>query len=188
MRNKNGENWSKYLKEINELQPMLNENMKKGESGLYDANGDLVPINDNIKLTDENGAILMTRAEKRRMDRKVKKKQKKLGMEGDREYLQRNLRLDKEKSWLKRADSVTHNKQEKINLWFDEELRMLLGSKTMNRISKYIQKHGKWPWWRRYIKCKIEHSQKPYPWGTDYLAITIFGRLHAAVEYVWEDK
>ena len=203
MKNEKGEDWPKYLKELNALAPMLSENMERKGSGLIGKNGKLEPINNKIVFTDKRGAIIQkkedleaaakdkkNRQQRRAEERAYNKRMGKLN-EKDDGYLQRMLRLDKSKSWLKDVHRITGVKQEKINLWFDEELRMLLGYPRMNRISKWIDKHNKWPWWHwatYVIKLKITHDTRPYPWGTDCCEIKVFGRLHVGQNFVWESK
>lgn len=193
MRNEKGEDWQKYLKEMEQLGPLLKENVERKSSGLWGANGKLEPINNKFQLTDKNGALILdakagkTRAERRQLKRQQKRLKKRIPIE-DREYLQRMMALDKKKDWLKDAEKVSKLKESKINIWFDEELKMLIGAKKLEKIKAYINKHGKWPWWRRYIKLAVQHTVRPYPWGSDHLAIYIFGQLHASTTYKWVDK
>lgn len=188
------EDWPKYLQELQQLQPQMSENMVQSKSGIVSHNGKLEPINDKQNLHTKDGAMIinkedMSRAKRRKIERAEKSYQKRLGkMSEDRDYMNRMLKLDQSKTWLKDAQRVTRHKQNKINMWYDEELRMMMGSEKFNKIQAYITKNGKWPWWKRYIKCKIQHEANPYPWGKDHLVITVFGQIHASVTYVWDNK
>lgn len=193
--NEKGENWGKFMKEMGTIGPMLSENMETKDSGIIGTNGDLEKINNDFEIFDKNGARYVdtkkqvSRAEKRKMDREKKKFDKRLGKAGtSREYLERMLKMDQSKTWLKDAKRVTEHKQDKINMWFDEELCMMLGAEKVEKIKKCVEKKGRMPLRYFYIKCKIQHQADPYPWGTDHLAITVFGQIHASVTYIWENK
>jgi len=191
------ENWPKFMKEMNELGPLLNENIEQRESGVIGANGKLNPINNKFQLVDKSGALIQTKDElaqqegsriKRRKERAAQKRYEKRLKKAadDKEYLNRMLQMDRSRTWLKDAKRVTEWKQEKINTWFDEELMMMLGSEKVIKIKECVEKKGRFPLRYFYIKLKVQHEVEPYPWGTDHLAVYVFGQLHSSVTYVWE--
>jgi len=189
------EQWAKYLKEMETIGPLLSENLEDKGSGVIGQNGKLQPINEKFELFDKTGARIIkkedqSRAIRRKQDRNKKKFDKRLSkVKGDdREYLNRMLKMDQSKTWLKDIHRVTQMKQDKINIWFEEEMHMLVGSEKMVKIKKCMDKKGRLPWRYWYIKCKIQHGVEPYPWGTDTLAITVFGRIHASTTYIWDNK
>jgi len=196
LKNEKNEDWSKFLKEMQEIGPMLKEEMETKKSGIIGATGKLEPINDKINLCDKNGALILdskkekaralSRAERRQIER-ARARRNKLSND-EQAYLKRMVALDKDKVWRKDAKRITALKQQKMSEWFSKELTILLGKKKMERLNKYFLKHGKLPWWRSYIRLAVQHQVVPYPWGADVLAIYVFGKLHNTVKYVWEHK
>jgi len=184
-RNEKGEDWSKFMKEMNELGPALRDDVEKGANGLYAADGSsFKPA--PAEITGPNGELLITKekleAQEKKRQKNLKKRAKKKIPGYDKEI--GGMPLHVLKRVQKMAPFVTANKQKFINKWFDEEMLKLLPKWCVKRIGK----KGKMPWYLWFIKLKIQHVSDPLPWGQDFLAIYVFGKPHARTNFLWSDK
>jgi len=191
-KNEKGEDWSKFMNEMNELGPTLRENVVKGKAGLYRADGSNLEHINTPKITGPHGEMLISaetqskqeaeneKAFKRKFNGKKKPKAKIPGFDKD----VNGVPLHVLKRIKKMAPRVTHHKQVVINQWFDDELAKLLPRWCIKRISK----KGKIPWYLSWVSLQIQHSRIPFPWGTDACAVYVFKKLHVNQNFVWSDE
>jgi hypothetical protein len=191
MQNEKGEDWSKFISEMNKLGPTLRENISKEQNGLFQVNGsELEPIN-TPRIVGKNGELLFSAKAKEEQDeseshniekmlKKDKGKYKIPEFNGNAKGIPIHI-LKRIKKW---SPFVTNHKQVIINDWINKEMAILLPKWCIKRIEKL----NKIPWYLSFISVKINHIKEPFPWGSDIVAIYVFGKIHISQHFEWSDK
>ena len=187
MRNEKGEDWGKYLNEMQELQPLLRQEMGQGQ-GLVAKNDykpiqgkDGAPINDPTvkkrekkEIFDKNGKVL---------DKKGKEEKFAIVNQGGAILSSTHTKRQKKAQYVKEnADKIAAFMQQEINAWVEGVMKKLFTSTEM----RALQEGEKWPIRRHKVKIDIQHLKEPGPVGTDIVTVIKKKKAIAQQKFVWE--
>jgi hypothetical protein len=182
-----GENWSKYMKELQELQPLLRKQIggadekiiKNDWHPILSAGG--VPLNDPTVVQRKKNEILDKTGQALNAERKAAAF-KIVG--GDGEEIS-STRMKVKNTY----DKIQANKekiaayfQRTINEWVEPHMREIFTAPEL----RAIQEGQRWPFKRKKVKVEIEHKKDPLPFGSDLVMIIRKKQVVAHQVFRWE--
>lgn len=183
MRNEKGEDWGKYMEELNKLQPLLRREMAGMGQQDYQPilSKDGIPLNDpTVKKREKNEVFS---ADGKVMNKQNKKE--KFAIVGKSGEVLSSTKMKREQAVANikgRREKIAKFMQNAINVWISGEMQKILNNVEW----RAAQEGQRWPIKKKRIYIDIKHKKDPLPLGSDMVSIYKKKKLIAQQLFVWE--